>query len=241
MVIIFNDVFIVYLDSDGEESDSSLDEFTVLVPTCFDLDAPLSADPVPVRVIDFKSHKRSNSISSPFLNSLAAVDPAYDEYGPSSLPNIGGLNMDEGNPLDGNTTDEPANVSTDCEPVSDSPQSDNTPSGSLHPSLTEEPATACTPVSRQPSISQRDSIPLVTQPTTVLATHCKPDENCDSNNLVSEVLNTAIDAVAMAGRAAFATVDNLINGVPQTSAVYKPQNEDVALVSRGTDMVSIKL
>lgn len=226
-------LFFFIEDSDGEESDSSLDEFTVLVPPCFDPDAPLTDDPIPVKVIDVKSYKRRNSISSPFFDSLVDVDPCFDEDRPSSLPNMSLPDKDDVQST--TATNEQTTAPIVYEALQDSPAHiHNTPSGSLHSLPTQEPATRETPVSRQPGISPRDGIPLVTQPTTVMTTNRTNENERSDSNIVSEVLNTAMDVVTSAGRA----VGNLFNVSSQTTATYMPQNDEVTLNPRGSNMVS---
>ena len=87
------------------------------------------------------------------------------------------------------------------------------------------------PVALQPEPSTL----VVTVPTTVLATEVpviqRNRHNSSSSdfaaNVVSDVLSTAIDAAASAGRAVITTVENLLNGgsncKSQTSATYNPE------------------
>ena len=91
----------------------------------------------------------------------------------------------------------------------------------------DEPA----PVALQPEPSTL----VVTVPTTVVATEVpvvqRTRHNSSSSdfpaNVVSDVLSTAIDAAASAGRAVITTVENLLNGgsncKSQTTATYNPE------------------
>ena len=85
------------------------------------------------------------------------------------------------------------------------------------------------PVALQPELST----PVVMVPTTVLASEVPVVQRVRHNssssdfaaNVVSDVLSTAIDAAASAGRAVITTVENLFNGgpKPETTATYNPE------------------
>jgi hypothetical protein len=232
---------------DGDYSDSSLDEITVLIPPCFDPDTPLSADPVPVRV---ECLKRSSSFNSrflprsfePYLN-IDDDDDDDDDIGPSSLPIMASSNQGSGIETDPESRITDASVKEHCaavpvpDVITDVNHGDHTPGGRIFPRGPDIQRPIETPVSKQPSISPEDSVALVNQPSTVRHNsppHIPPsiESNTSPTNVVSEVISSAFDAAAMVGRAAFATVDTLFNGNVEASAVYKPEEDCEVTVNR---------
>ena len=114
------------------------------------------------------------------------------------------------------THDEPAVPEVSSQPIATQPLSG-----------LDEPV----PVALQPELSTL----VVTVPTTVLASEVPVVQRTRHNssgsdfasNVVSDVLSTAIDAAASAGRAVITTVENLLNGgsncKSQTTATYNPE------------------
>lgn len=107
------------------------------------------------------------------------------------------------------------------------------------------PEVSSQPIASQPLSGLDESVPValqpepstlvVTVPTTVLASEVPVVQRVRHNssssdfaaNVVSDVLSTAIDAAASAGRAVINTVENLLNGgsncKSQTTATYNPE------------------
>lgn len=237
------------VDSDDEEdSDSSLDEFTVLIPPCFDPDTPLSADPMPVKV---ECSKRSSSFSSKFLpTSFEQYLNLDDNNEPSSLPTMSSSVRAASFENLARRTDEPTEVQSAPVLTPDAEQGEETPSGRISPiehSVQRSTQTQTqTPVTRQPNITPGETVPLIshTLAFTDRARSYDGTSNSDSplpTNVVSDVLSSAIDVVANAGRAAIATVDNLFSGSVQASATFKPEEDCEVTVDRrsNTSFVSI--
>ena len=112
-----------------------------------------------------------------------------------------------------------------CQEASSDESDRHVPEASSRP-IAAQPTTGIdqpAPVALQPE----PSAAVVVSPQTIEATEPTP---CSSSNVdfassvVSDVLSTAIDAVASASRAAIATVENLIHGGSrcQSSATYSP-------------------
>lgn len=91
-------------------------------------------------------------------------------------------------------------------------------------SSSDEPA----PVALQPEPSSPVVMVPATVPTSEVTVVQRVRENSTSSDfassVVSDVLSTAIDAAASAGRAVFTTVENFLTGVPkpEATATYKP-------------------
>lgn len=172
---------------------------------------------------------------------MAVVDPGCDEYGLPNLPyNTSSSDKEEEKSPDTATATimEQTSSPTVDEHLQDSSLSNNTPSVSPNPLPIQEPVIRDPPVSTQPSISPRGGIPLVTQPTTVMATSTIEEKARSDSNIVSEVFNTAVGVVTSAGKAALETVDNFFSGSSETTATYTPQTDEITLNPRGANMVS---
>lgn len=138
------------------------------------------------------------------------------------------------------------------EPLHDDNRGDDDGDGNddnVHDRNSDEPAVpgvSSPPIATQPLSGLDEPVPValqpepstlvVTVPTTVLATEVpvvqRTRQNSSSSdfaaNVVSDVLSTAIDAAASAGRAVITTVENLLNGGgsscrSQTTATYNPE------------------
>ena len=142
---------------------------------------------------------------------LPAPEPMHDEN-PGDDDGDGSDDHDDHN----RTCDEPAVTEVNSQPIATQPLSG-----------LDEPA----PVALQPEPSTL----VVTVPTTVITTEVpvvqRTRHNSSSSdfaaNVVSDVLSTAIDAAASAGRAVITTMENLLNGgsncKSQTTATYNPE------------------
>ena len=139
------------------------------------------------------------------------------------------------------------------EPLDDDNHGDDDGDGNndddVHNRSRDEPAVpdlSSPPIATQPLSGLNEPVPValqpepstlvVTVPTTVLATEVpvvqRTRHSSSSSdfaaNVVSDVLSTAIDAAASAGRAVITTVENLLNGggsncKSQTTATYNPE------------------
>ena len=155
-------------------------------------------------------------IPEPGLDASAAVQtppdlPIIDEPLPAPEPAQDDNNDADNDGDDSDSHDGPAQPEVNSQPIAAQPVSG-----------TDEPP----PVALQPE----PSTPVNVVPTTVRTTETVlriPSSSSDfPSNVVSDVLSTAIDAVASAGRAVITTVDNFLAGGPrpQTTATYNPQD-----------------
>ena len=197
-----------------EEENNIFDLANETIPL---LSEPLIPQPVPETPVTMKAPptELNNDLAEPnqpiTVEPLPAPEPIHDD---NHVDDDDNSNDDDD---DHNTThDEPAVPEVSSQPIATQPLSG-----------LDEPV----PVALQPELSTL----VVTVPTTVLASEVPVVQRTRHNssgsdfasNVVSDVLSTAIDAAASAGRAVITTVENLLNGgsncKSQTTATCNPE------------------